>query len=49
LRTVLLWASLAVLFIVVFQYVKRVGSEEEIPFSQLLSDARMVEGLGPRL
>jgi cell division protease FtsH len=45
LRTVLLWASLAVLFIVVFQYVKRVGSEEEIPFSQLLSDARMVEGL----
>jgi len=45
LRTILLWAGLAVLFIIVFQYVKQVGREEEVAFSQLLADARVVEGL----
>ena len=45
LKTFLLWASLLLLFLVVFQYLKQSGKEEEIAFSQLLNDARTIEGL----
>ena len=49
LKTFLLWASLLLLFLVVFQYLKQSGKEEEIPFSKLLQDARNIEGLDKEL
>ena len=45
LKTLLLWAILFIGFIVVFQYVKQSGKEEEILLSQFLDDARTIEGL----
>jgi cell division protease FtsH len=45
LKTLLLWAVLFIGFIVVFQYVKQSGKEEEIPFSRFLAEARTLEGL----
>jgi len=44
-KTLLLWAVLFIGFIVVFQYVKQSGKEEEIPFSRFLAEARTLEGL----
>jgi cell division protease FtsH len=44
-KTLLLWAVLFVGFIVVFQYVKQSGKEEEIALSSFLQDAKSVVGL----
>ena len=44
-KTLLLWAVLFIGFIVVFQYVKQSGKEEEVALSQFLRDARTVEGI----
>ena len=44
-KTLLLWAVLFVGFIVVFQYVKQSGKEEEIALSVFLQDAKSVSGL----
>ncbi len=44
-KTLLLWAVLFVGFIVVFQYVKQSGKEEEVALSAFLKDARTIEGL----
>ena len=45
LKTFLLWASLLLLFLVVFQYLKQSGTEEEVAFSEFLADARTIHGL----
>jgi cell division protease FtsH len=45
LKTLILWAVLFAGFILVFQYVKQSGKEEEIPLSQFLQDARTIRGL----
>ncbi len=44
-KTLLLWAILFIGFIVVFQYVKQSGKEEEVALSAFLADARTIEGL----
>jgi cell division protease FtsH len=44
-KTLLLWAVLIVGFIIVFNYVKQSGEEEEIALSQFLDEALTVEGL----
>ena len=44
-RTLALWAVLFIGFIVVFQYVKQSGKEEEIALSDFLQDAKSLDGL----
>jgi cell division protease FtsH len=40
LRTILVWATLFMLFILVFSYVKQSGDSKPVPFSQFLADVR---------
>ncbi len=49
LRTLLMWGALFLVFVAVFQLVKQSGKEEDIPFSQLMTDARTFFGEGQPL